>query len=151
MKEPTMTVSLVLETNNLHGASTPPDGRRPDDPDRLVESLEELLVHLRAQTFPLSRLAELVVTHDGLDDTARSRLERAAQRAITFVALAEGTGYYAAKNRGFEATTANVIAFGDADCWPENDWLAELVEPFDDQETQAVAGRTTYRRDLLGT
>ncbi len=91
------------------------------------------------------------MTHDGLSELDRARLERAAGRAIAFVELPEGTGYYAAKNRGFEATTADVVVFGDADCWPEPAWLAHLTEPFDDQETQAVAGRTTYRDDLLGT
>ncbi len=150
MKNPASTVSLVLETNNLHGDARSPDGRPRDRDDRVTESLEELLAHLRAQTSPLASLAELVVTHEELTESDRARLERAAGRAIRFVTLAKGTGYYAAKNRGFEATTADVVVFGDADCWPENDWLALLIEPFDDQDVQAVAGRTTYRGDLLG-
>ncbi len=108
-------------------------------------------MHLRAQTTGLASLAELVVTHDGLREEDQARLMRAAARSITFVAMPAGTGYYEAKNRGFLATTADVIVFGDADCWPENDWLALLTEPFDDQEVHAVAGRTCYRGDLLGT
>ena len=151
MKNPSSTVSLVLETNNLHGDANSPDGRPRDRDDRITESLIELLVHLRAQTFSLASLAELVVTHEGLTAEDQARLARAAGRSIHFVTLAKGTGYYAAKNRGFEATTADVVVFGDADCWPENDWLALLAEPFDDQEVNAVAGRTTYRGDLLGT
>jgi hypothetical protein len=145
------TVSLVLETNNLHGAAKSPDGRPPERASRITESLEELLVHLRAQTSPLASLAELVVTHEGLTDDDQARLARAAGRDIAFVAVAKGTGYYEAKNRGFEATTGDVVVFGDADCWPENDWLRELTEPFDDQDVEAVAGRTCYRGDLLGT
>ena len=42
----------------------------------------------------------------------------------------EGTGYYEAKNRGFDATTADVVAFGDGDCWPDPAWLETLLAPF---------------------
>ena len=108
-------------------------------------------MHLRAQTSPLASLAELVVTHEGLTADDQARLARAAGRDIAFVAVTRGTGYYEAKNRGFEATTGDVVVFGDADCWPDSTWLAELTEPFDDQEVEAVAGRTCYRGDLLGT
>ena len=148
MKQP---ASLVLETNNLHGEARSPDGRPARRESRITESLEELLVHLRRQTLPLSGLRELVVTHDGLGPDDQARLERAAGRAIVFVKLAAGTGYYAAKNRGFEATTADVVVFGDGDCWPDPTWLEKITEPFDDEETAAVAGRTCYRGDLLGT
>ena len=63
------TTALVLETNNLRG--TP-------DADRIVDSLERLLRHLSAQTFPLRDLDELVITHDGLGIDAEDRLTRAA-------------------------------------------------------------------------
>jgi glycosyltransferase involved in cell wall biosynthesis len=133
-------VSLVLETNNLHGGAGTVDS-----------TLAELLVHLRGQTFPLSSLAELVVTHEGLADAAQRALERAAGRSITFVRLPPGTGYYAAKNRGFEKTTAEVVVFGDGDCWPDPAWLDALASHFDDEAVRVVAGRTSYRGDLLGT
>jgi hypothetical protein len=134
------TVSLVLETNNLHGGDGKVEG-----------SLSELLVHLRGQKLPLSSLAELVVTHERLTPDDEVALERAAGRAISFVRVPRGTGYYAAKNRGFEKTTAEIVVFGDGDCWPDDAWLDELASHFDDDEVQAVAGRTCYRGDLLGT
>jgi hypothetical protein len=40
--------------------------------------------------------------------------------------------------------------FGDADCWPEPCWLEALVAPFEDTRVCVVAGRTTYRDDVLG-
>jgi hypothetical protein len=136
-----VTISLVLETNNLHS-----------DPNKVTASLEELLVHLRGQTLPLASLAELVVTHEGLGAADKERLARAAGRPIVFVELAPGAGYYDAKNRGFEATTADVVAFGDADCFPDDVWLERLTAPFDEgPDVRAVAGRTTYRGDLFGT
>jgi hypothetical protein len=135
------TFALVLETNNLRGGG--------GSADRVADSLERLLANLREQTFPLTKLSELVVTHDGLDAPTRARLEAVAGRAIHFVELPEDTGYYAAKNLGFDATTADVVAFGDADCWPDWQWLEQLFAPFC-RGAAVVAGRTSYRDDMLG-
>ncbi len=59
--------------------------------------------------------------------------------------------YYSAKNLGFAGTRADVVAFGDSDCWPQADWLERLFAPFEDAKVQVVAGRTCYRADALGT
>ncbi len=109
-----------------------------------------MLVHLRSQTLPLEALAELVITHDGLTDADRERLERAAGRKLTLVLLKPGTGYYESKNVGFEATTAEVVAFGDSDCWPVPCWLESLFRPIESEGFDVAAGRTTYRDDVLG-
>ncbi len=136
---PATDVALVLETNNLASG----------DADAVVTSLARLLLRLRAQTMPLADLGALVITHDGLDASAQSRLEAVAGRSITFVALAPGTGYYDAKNAGFDATTTPIVAFGDADCWPDPRWLQALVTPLG-LGWHVAAGRTTYREGALG-
>ncbi len=135
------TIALVLETNNLRAAA---------DAGRIAAGIERLHVRLGAQTRPLADLDEIVITHDGLDAAERARLEVAAGAPIRFVALPPDTGYYEAKNLGFDATTADVVVFGDADCWPDPAWLAELYAPFAAADIQVVAGRTTYRDDALG-
>lgn len=139
---PGPSTALVLETNNLRGGGA--------GAARIVESLGRLLAHLGAQTRPLAALHELVITHDGLSAAARADLERVAGREIRFVEIAPETGYYEAKNAGFDATSAAVVAFGDADCWPEPAWLERLLAPFEDPGVEAVAGRTTYRGDVFG-
>lgn len=140
----TPSIALVLETNNLKGGGA--------DVATRVASLTKLLAHLRSQTRPLSSLAEVVLTHDGLSDAARESLDLAAGVAIRYVELPPEAGYYAAKNAGFDATKADVVAFGDTDCWPDAQWLEKLTQPFAvaDEDAQVVAGRTTYRDDLLG-
>ena len=143
-KQSHITRALVIETNNLEGG----DGH-------VVSSLQRLLEHLRYQTLPLSELRELVITHGGITPKDQAALEKAAGRSILFVQVPDGTSYYEAKNIGFEATTAEVVAFGDSDCWPVPEWLERLFQPFtltgpDGQPIQVVAGRTTYRGDLLG-
>src|SRR5204862_7189272 len=116
------TSALVLETINLGGA------RR--DPATVERSLTRLLIRLRGQTRPLASLDEVIIVHDGLAPAARERLRETTGRGLTFVALDAGADYYAAKDTGFAATRAAVIAFADADCWPDPDWLQALLEPF---------------------
>lgn len=91
-----------------------------------------------------------MITHDGLGPEDRERLEAAAGAPVVLYRVPTGTGYYAAKNRGFEATTADVVVFGDADCWPDVRWLEAILRPFSEPEVSVVAGRTTYRDDVLG-
>ncbi|NMO17360.1 glycosyltransferase [Pyxidicoccus fallax] len=134
-------VALVIETENLRGTGSA---------DVEVASLARLLRHLRDQTFGMNRLTEWVITHEGLTGGAVRTLEVAAGRSLTFVKVPEGTGYYGSKDRGFDATTAEVVAFGDSDCWPAPMWLERLVSRFAVPEVQVVAGRTVYRAGLLG-
>jgi glycosyltransferase involved in cell wall biosynthesis len=49
-------------------------------------------------------------------------------------------GSYRARNRGWESTNADVIAFTDGDCLPRPNWLAELLEPFRTPTVVAVGG-----------
>ncbi len=113
-----------------------------------------MLAHLRKQTRPLSALHELVITHEGaVADDDRVVLEGAAGRGIRFVELPAGTGYYEAKEVGFDATDSDVVVFADGDCWPDHRWLDALLQPFDDDDAgdvKVVAGRTVYRSDVLG-
>jgi hypothetical protein len=131
--------ALVLETANLRS-----------DPGRVTASLARLLSHLARQTVSLTALESVVVVHEGFDAPARAALDRAAGRAITWLEVAPGTDYYEAKNLGFDATRAAIVAFGDADCWPSDDWLERLLEPFADHAVEVAAGRTTYRPGVLG-
>ena len=80
--------------------------------------------------------AELIVVDNGSsDDTARV----AAAAGATVVAEPI-PGSYRARNRGWRATSAEIVAFTDGDCVPEPTWLAELVEPFRDRDVAGVGG-----------
>ncbi len=50
-------------------------------------------------------------------------------------------GASAARNTGIKAAAGEIIAFTDADCEPDADWLERLVVPFQDQAVGGVAGR----------
>lgn len=141
MNHPSTTFALVLETTNLRGG---------DDLARAVRSLVRLFERLRQQSLAPASLAEIVLTHDGLDAPAQRALTGALGAPIRFVEVDPESGYYEAKNTGFEATTSDVVAFADTDCLPDRRWLERLLAPFADPSTQVVAGRTTYRDDVLG-
>ncbi len=141
----TPSIALVLETNNLGGGQA----------DRLaLASLRRVLDSLRAQTHDLADLHDVVITQDGWLDAHHATIERALGRPVRLVAHAADVDYYGAKNAGFDATDADIVVFADSDCVPEPQWLAALVAPFSDAEPDApvgvVAGRTSYRDDVVG-
>lgn len=138
-------ITLVLETNNLGGGNAQ---------HFALASLRRVLASLRAQTHDLSSLRSIVVTHDGWLDPHHALIEGDLGRPVQLLAHATDADYYAAKNAGFDATTADVVVFADSDCVPEPQWLAALVAPFfetgPDAPVEVVAGRTSYRDDVLG-
>ena len=83
-----------------------------------------------SQTRPADEF--IVVDNGSSDGTARVAAEAGAS------VLSEPTkGVYRARNVGWRSTSADVVAFTDADCEPEPDWLERLLEPFAEP---AVAG-----------
>lgn len=71
--------ALVLETNNLRGGDAAHNA--------VLESLQRAVAALAAQTVPLTALAQLIVTHDGLNETACAALSGIAGRPVTLSAL----------------------------------------------------------------
>lgn len=87
---------------------------QPDD-------LRRTLLALRAQTYPRD-LVEIVVVDDGSADAPD------VPEDVVLVRQAdEGFRLAAARNRGAEAATGDVLCFLDADCAPEPRYLEELT------------------------
>ncbi|HWE55072.1 MAG TPA: glycosyltransferase family A protein [Acidimicrobiales bacterium] len=69
---------------------------------------------------------------DGTGDAARAA-------GATVMTLAE-RGVYRARNVGWRATDAEVVAFTDADCVPAGTWLERLLGPFEDGDVAGAGG-----------
>ncbi len=89
---------------------------------------------------------ELVLVDNGSTDGSRKLLEAVARDGAGppgRLLDEPRPGAAAARNAGTAAAKGEVIAFTDADCAPEPDWLARLTEPFASPRVGAVAGRVT--------
>lgn len=91
-----------------------------DDAARLARCLDALA----AQTLPAGAVEMVVV-----DDASRTSPTDVVRRhpGVRLVRQPERGGSYAARNAGVALTGAPVLAFTDADCLPDPDWLARGV------------------------
>ena len=106
------------------------------------KDLPDLIECLRSQTYPPHSVEYLLVDNKSRDYTS-TILQTAAKspsqegfNQITIRNLSENKiqSSYAARNKGIRASRGEIIAFTDADCRPESQWLQNLVEPFADLE-----------------
>ncbi|WP_343628267.1 glycosyltransferase [Roseateles sp.] len=98
-----------------------PTYRRPD-------LLERCLRALMAQTLAPTRY-EVLVVDDGQEERARTLVERLAAEpgapAIRYLRPPSGRGPAVARNTGWRAAAAPLVAFTDDDTRPDVDWLRQ--------------------------
>jgi O-antigen biosynthesis protein len=80
---------------------------------------------------------EVIVVNDGSTDGTRHIAE--GYDSIRLINQ-ENKGLSEARNVGIAAATGEIIAFTDADCMADTDWLAQLVACFQRSEFAAVGG-----------
>lgn len=120
--------------------------------------LPDLVNRLLAQTYPVQQVTYILVDNGSQDATPallQDAATTAAQARITLHPLPYSAiqSSYAARNAGIRAALARtpaptVLAFTDADCYPEPGWLEALVQPFAQPDVGLVAGEI---RALPGT
>jgi cellulose synthase/poly-beta-1,6-N-acetylglucosamine synthase-like glycosyltransferase len=102
-----------------------------DGESTIADCLDAIL----ATDYPADRREILVVDNGSSDGTAALiqarpvRYLREPRRGVSH-----------ARNSGIAASRGEILAFVDADCLVEPQWLTELVRPFGDPEVGAVAG-----------
>ncbi|MEG4999717.1 glycosyltransferase [Microcoleus sp. B4-D4] len=119
--------------------------------------LPDLIECLRSQTYPRHSVEYLIVDNNSRDRTSAiiqtatnlnppsvpplvrggGNLDRITIRHLTENQIQSS---YAARNKGIRASTGEIIAFTDADCRPETQWLENLVKPFADLEIGITCG-----------
>lgn len=124
--------------------------------------LSRCLGALFAQTLPFTAY-EVVVVDDGPDEATETVVSdwrrRDPQFAVRYCRSASTHGPAAARNVGWRAARAPLIAFTDDDCIPDRSWLTAGVRRFSRQEVGAVWGRiqvptsappTDWERNVAG-
>lgn len=99
--------------------------------------LPDLLNGLRAQTYPNF---ECLLIDNNSSDRTPELLKAAESDRIRSLNQSQIQSSYAARNVGIQNATGNILAFTDADCRPEPNWLTELIQPFVDPTIGLVAG-----------
>jgi GT2 family glycosyltransferase len=125
MSEPAPEISVVVATR----------GR--------TERLGMLLDSLAAQTLPAERF-EAIVVIDG-PDPASERAVRERQGGglvLRLIARERSGGPAAARNQGWRAAAAPLVAFTDDDCEATPQWLAELLAAATDHPGTLIQGPT---------
>ncbi|HEY9631111.1 MAG TPA: glycosyltransferase [Coleofasciculaceae cyanobacterium] len=126
--EPEISVSVIIPIYN--GAADLPD----------------LLDCLQHQTFPGDRVEYCLVDNGSHDQTAAIiHAAQASPHPFTLRYLSETNiqSSYAARNTGIRAAQGSILAFTDADCRPQPQWLSALIAPFTDPQVGLVAGEIT--------
>ncbi|MGH9049520.1 MAG: glycosyltransferase family 2 protein [Acidimicrobiia bacterium] len=125
-----MTVAVVVATRNRAAL--------------LLRLLDALAAQRGAPPF------EVVVVDDGSTDGTTERVEKVAPALpmpVRVLRQGESTGPAGARNRGWRATAAPVVAFTDDDCIPAPGWLAALVGALEADGAALAAGVTTFPAD----
>jgi cellulose synthase/poly-beta-1,6-N-acetylglucosamine synthase-like glycosyltransferase len=102
-----------------------------DGEDTIAACLDAIL----ATDYPSDRREVLIVDNGSSDGTAAV----IQARPVRYLHEPE-RGVSHARNHGIAASRGEILAFVDADCLVEPQWLTELVRPFEDPEVGAVAG-----------
>ncbi|TAF06643.1 MAG: glycosyltransferase [Nostocales cyanobacterium] len=104
--------------------------------------LPDLLSCLLSQTYPKDQVEYLLIDNNSSDRTLSILNTTAENSPITIHPLSANNiqSSYAARNTGIKAATGEIMAFTDADCRPQPQWLQTLIQPFINSEVVIVAG-----------
>jgi glycosyltransferase involved in cell wall biosynthesis len=96
--------------------------------------LHDCLNHLARQTYPRERFETLVI------DNGCPGIEGPLARHPSVQCLREARpGSYAARNAGLRVARGEIIAFTDADCLPDPEWIERGVESLSRRESTGIS------------
>lgn len=98
-----------------------------------TNTIHRLIAALQSQTL---KPQEIVIVDGGSSDGTREKLQkvRSVKSFLYKGNRSEG------RNFGVSKTTSSLIAFTDAGCIPDKDWLKELIKPFNGKNVDVVSG-----------
>lgn len=101
-----------------------------------LQYLDRCLKTLSAQSFDANRYEVIVVDNESTESPAALCEAFPTIRLETERAAGPGP----ARNKGAQASRGTILAFIDADCLADVNWLAVIARAFDDEDVRIVAG-----------
>jgi glycosyltransferase involved in cell wall biosynthesis len=99
---------------------------------------------------------EILVVDDGSKDATVERVQSYQQQelpnniSLRLLLQEKNQGPAAARNRGANEATGEILVFTDSDCIPESDWVSQMLTPFQSEQVSAVKGAyKTKQRELV--
>tara|TARA_B100000315_G_C14558531_1_gene579366 strand:+ start:1205 stop:2152 length:948 start_codon:yes stop_codon:yes gene_type:complete len=92
---------------------------------------------LKALKLQTEKDFEVIVVDDGSIDKTKEIVSKHSVRLI----FQEHLGPAAARNRGVENAKGDIIVFIDSDCIPTNNWLVQMLLPFEEPGIIGVQGK----------
>jgi len=106
-----------------------------------ADTIDECLTSLEALTYPPT---ELIVVNDGSRDATAAIARRHPK--VRVIDLLNG-GLSAARNAGLTAATGEIVAYTDADCRVDPDWLTYLIQPIRFSDAVGAGGPNVVPTD----
>jgi cellulose synthase/poly-beta-1,6-N-acetylglucosamine synthase-like glycosyltransferase len=109
-------------------------------------TLIRLLQALLSQTFP-QELLEIIFVNDHSEDDGQKQLEDfITQQNLSHVKVltGKGSGKKDALRSGMLAAGGQLIVTTDADCFPEANWLTEMVTFYEEKQPRLILGPVVY-------
>jgi len=108
------------------------------------ETIGPCIESLLAQDFPKDQYEIIVVDNNSTDGT-KHRIQR---YNVNYVVEKKIQTSYAARNRGIQEAVGEVLAFIDADCVADRNWLKAAVELFRDPKVGGAGGKVIAYRPV---
>ncbi|MDA1092665.1 MAG: glycosyltransferase [Acidobacteria bacterium] len=106
-----------------------------------ADTIDECLTSLAGLTYPRT---QIIVINDGSRDDTSAIARRYA--GVLVIDLLNG-GLSAARNAGLGAATGTIVAYTDADCRVDRDWLTYLVQPLLSADIAGAGGPNVVPAD----
>ena len=101
---------------------------------------------LLSQDYPQQKVEVILIDNNSTDGSIQIVKQYPSVKLLSETKQ----GAYAARNRGIEEATGEILAFTDADCLPCRDWLRCIQEAMSDTDVRIVLGKRAYASPSLG-
>ena len=97
------------------------------------EFIEECLASLASQDYPSSLFEVLIIENGSIDNTRELIKSFIKNYTNMHLIVSDVCGIAVNRNRGISEANSKYVAFIDADCTAERDWLSSLVNVFQEE------------------